>query len=148
MDEAAILERYISEEGLRMTGPRKVVLEAFLGAERHVTAEELHALARRGDPGIGQATVFRAMKLFVAAGLAREARRSDGGMQYEHAWRHEHHDHLVCVSCGLVVEFVDPGIERAQEAVYARHGFVPGAHRMELSGTCPACARKGRRKRG
>jgi Fur family ferric uptake transcriptional regulator len=142
MDESAVLESYLKERGRKMTDPRRIVLKAFLGLERHVTAEELHAAALRLDPGIGQATVFRAVKLFVDAGLAREARQADGGRQYEHAYRHEHHDHLICVDCGLVVEFRNEAVERAQEAIYRANGFVPSGHRLELLGRCPACAGK------
>jgi len=127
-----------------MTAPREMVLRAFLGLERHVSAEEIFAEARRLDASIGQATVFRTIKLLADAGLAREAYRDDGTRQFEHAYRHEHHDHLVCVSCGVIVEFVDPAIERAQETIYRAHGFESVQHHLELRGTCPACKKAGR----
>jgi Fur family transcriptional regulator, ferric uptake regulator len=141
-EERAALEEYLRERGLKMTRPRETVLEVFLALERHVTAEELLALARRVEPGIGQATVFRTIRLLADAGIAREARSDDGAKSYEHAYRHEHHDHLVCQGCGGIVEFRDAAIERAQEAVYRRHGFAPSSHRLELRGYCPACAKK------
>ncbi len=145
--ETAALRDYLSSRGLRMTAPRSAVLEAFLGMERHVGAEELLEAARRLDPGIGQATVFRTIKLLAEAGLAREAVSADGARRYEHAFRHSHHDHLVCRSCGAVVEFVDPAIERAQEAVYQRYGYESAGHRMELIGVCPACAKAAKGKK-
>ncbi|MBN1520203.1 MAG: transcriptional repressor [Spirochaetales bacterium] len=141
-EERAVLERYLKERGLKMTAARETVLEAFLGLETHVTVDDILEAARALDPGIGQATVFRTMKLFADAGLAREACRDDGGRQYEHAWRHAHHDHLTCVDCGKVVEFVDPAIEKAQEAVYRRYGFTSSGHRLELFGRCPDCSKK------
>jgi Fur family transcriptional regulator, ferric uptake regulator len=140
--ERAVLEEYLRERGQKMTSPRETVLDAFLELERHVTAEELLGAARRIDPSIGQATVFRTIKLLAEAGLAREACLEDGARHFEHAYRHEHHDHLVCVSCGGVVEFKDEAIERAQEAIYRKHGFRPSDHRLELLGTCPSCARR------
>ena len=141
-DESIVLERYLRERGLKLTGARMTVLAAFLSVESHVTVDAVYDEAKKIDPGIGQATVFRAMKLFRDAGLAREACHDDGGRQYEHAWRHAHHDHLSCVACGAVVEFVDPAIEKAQEAVYKRYGFGSTGHRLELFGLCPACSKK------
>jgi Fur family transcriptional regulator, ferric uptake regulator len=140
-DELTVLSSYLKSHGRKITAPRMIVLEAFLGLERHVTAEQVFEAARNADPGIGQATVFRTMRLFAEAGLAREARTAAGSMEYEHAYRHAHHDHLICVDCGKVVEFEDEGIEKAQEAVYRSLGFEPTWHRMELLGRCPACAK-------
>lgn len=139
-DERAILERYLRSRGLKMTQARETVLTAFLGLESHVSADAVYEAARRLDPGIGQATVFRTMKLLADAGLAREACRDDGARRYEHAYNHAHHDHLTCVECGAIVEFVDADIERAQEAVYRRYGFASSGHRLELYGLCPDCS--------
>jgi Fur family ferric uptake transcriptional regulator len=139
-DERAQLERYLKERGLKMTRSREAVLEAFLSLQSHVSADAIHEAARRIDPGIGQATVFRTVKLFADAGLAREACMDDGVRQYERAFNQAHHDHLTCVSCGAVVEFVDPDIERAQEAVYRKFCFTSSGHRLQLYGICPACS--------
>lgn len=147
-DERRVLEQYIKERGLKLTAARMTVLEAFMSLESHVTAEAVYEAAKRLDPGIGQATVFRAMKLFRDAGLAREACHDEGARQFEHAWRHAHHDHLSCVRCGAVVEFVDPAIEKAQEAVFKRYGYAADGHRLELYGVCPACAAAGAPLRG
>lgn len=140
-DERSILERYLHTRGLKMTKARETVLEAFLGLESHVSADSIYEAARLIDPGIGQATVFRTVKLLSNAGLAREACRDDGARRYEHAYNHAHHDHLTCTRCGSIIEFNDAAIERAQEAVYGRYGFVPGGHRLELFGLCPSCVR-------
>jgi Fur family ferric uptake transcriptional regulator len=143
---AALLEGYLRERDLKMTGPRRTVLEVFLGIEDHVTAEELFDAVRKVDPGIGQATVFRTIKLLEEAGLARAACRDEGPRSFEHAYRHEHHDHLVCVDCGAIVEFVSSDIERAQGAVYQAHDYEPAGHSLELYGRCPSC-RKALNKR-
>jgi Fur family ferric uptake transcriptional regulator len=142
MGEVAILEDFLRARGQKMTRPRQAVLESFLAIERHVTAEQLYEAVRASDPGIGQATVFRAMRLFVEAGLAREALRDGGPCRYEHAFRHEHHDHLVCAGCGKTVEFADPGIERAQARIYAAHGYKPLRHSLQLFGLCGECSKK------
>jgi Fur family ferric uptake transcriptional regulator len=137
--EYDLFEEHLRRRGLKMTEPRRTILEAFLSLESHVSAEGLLAEARRRDPRIGQATIFRTIKLLAEAGLAREACEDSGGRQYEHAFLHAHHDHLICVSCGKIVEFSDEAIEAAQAAVYRSCGFEPIGHRLELRGTCPDC---------
>jgi Fur family ferric uptake transcriptional regulator len=137
-----VLEAYLREHGQKLTGPRETVLDAFLQIERHVTADELFSAARRIDPTIGQATVFRTIKLLAEAGLAREACPDEGARRYEHAFRHAHHDHLICLGCGAVVEFRNLAIEKAQKEIYQAHGYTPSGHRLELQGYCPACARE------
>jgi Fur family ferric uptake transcriptional regulator len=136
----AVLQSYLRQRGLKMTRPREAVLRAFLDAEGHVTTDTLITAARRIDPRIGQATVFRTVKLLTEAGLARGACSDEGPRQYEHAYRHSHHDHLVCVECGAIVEFADTTIEKAQEAIYKKYGYQSSGHRLELLGRCPSCA--------
>ena len=139
-DERRMLAAFLDERGLRMTVSRQAVLDVFLDTEGHVSAEDLLAKARLIDPGIGQATVFRTINLLADAGIAREACADEGVRTFEHAFNHEHHDHLLCSGCGQVVEFKDEEIEAAQEAVYRRFGFRSMGHRLELLGLCPDCA--------
>jgi Fur family ferric uptake transcriptional regulator len=139
--ETITLENFLKERGQKVTKSRKTVLEAFLSLEGHVTADSLLAEAKKIDPGIGQATVFRTVKLLADAGLAREACQDDGARTYEHAFMHRHHDHLRCERCGKIVEFYDKTIEKAQDAIFHHYGFVPIGHRMELTGLCEKCAR-------
>lgn len=137
--EREALVEYLRDHGLRMTREREVVLAAFVGLERHVTAEELLPEVKKIDPGIGQATVFRTIKLLAEAGLARKACQDEGAISYEHAFHHAHHDHLICLGCSKVIEFKDDAIEKAQDEIYKKHGFRPADHRLELKGYCPKC---------
>ncbi|HEY9054582.1 MAG TPA: Fur family transcriptional regulator [Rectinemataceae bacterium] len=138
--EHSVLETYLKGKGQKLTRARKAVLQAFLDLEGHVTADLLLAAAKRIEPGIGQATVFRTVKLLAQAGLAKEACQDEGSRTYEHAFMHSHHDHLRCERCGKIVEFFDSTIEKAQEAVFKRHGFTAVGHRLELRGLCSECA--------
>ena len=138
-DEQSFFERYLKQRGLKMTQPRATVLKVFLKTEGHLTVEALAEAVKKIDPGIGQATVFRTIKLLSDSGLARDACQDEGPRQFEHAFRHSHHDHLQCVACGRIIEFYDAGIEKNQEAVFRRYGFSPTGHRMELFGICPDC---------
>lgn len=142
MDERIVFEKYLRTQKLKMTSPRETVLEAFVATEGHLSADDILAAARRIDPGIGQATVFRTVKLLAEAGLARDACQDDGPRKYEHAYRHSHHDHLLCIRCGRIVEFCDTAIEKAQDGIFAAHGFKPTGHTLELRGLCSECSGK------
>lgn len=139
-NERVLFEQFLRSRDLKMTSPRETVLNAFLQTEGHLSAEDIFDAARTLDPGIGQATVFRTVKLLSEAGLARDACQDKGPRKYEHAYHHPHHDHLLCVRCGKIIEFCDPGIEKAQDAIFGRYGFKAVGHMMELKGLCADCA--------
>ena len=140
-DERRVFEGYLRSRGLKMTTARETVLAAFLKTEGHMSAEELFDTARKIDPGLGQATVFRTLKLLADSGLARDACQDEGPRRYEHSYKHSHHDHLVCIGCGKIVEFCDSGIEKTQNAIFKKYGFSPSDHKLELRGLCAECAK-------
>lgn len=145
MDHARdIFERYLAGRPLKHSQQRQAILDVFLAAEHHLTAEELHRLAKRRHPKIGFATVYRTLKLLRAAGLCRELKMEDGTARYEHLYGHAHHDHLICTRCGRYEEVVEPAIEALQEKLARRHGFTVERHRLELYGRCRQCQSKGK----
>ena len=117
--------------GLRMTGPRRTIARVLSEAEDHPDVEELHARAAKVDPGISLATVYRTVKLFEEAGILDRLEFGDGRARYEDADR-DHHDHLIDMGTGEVIEFVDPEIEALQEKIAARLGYRLIGHRLEL----------------
>lgn len=141
-DERRIFEHFLGKKGLRETPQRERILDEFLKREQHTTAEELYDIVKGRDPTIGQATVYRVLKLLCEAGLAREVDFGDGVMRYEHLYGHQHHDHLVCTSCGKTVEIVDPAIEELQRRLAESAGFQLTDHEMYLYGLCKACRAK------
>lgn len=126
-------------KGLRSTRQRDIILDFFLSTHQHVSTEELYLKVRASHPGIGYATVYRTLKLFVEAGLAREILLHDGQTRYEHAVAGEHHDHLVCTGCNAIIEFENETIEKLQDEIAARHGFLIRSHKMEIYGLCASC---------
>jgi len=120
-------------KGLRMTDQRRVVAKVIGDADDHPDVEELYARAARIDPKISLATVYRTVKLFEEAGLLDKLEFGDGRARYEDAMR-DHHDHLIDVNTGQVIEFVDPEIEALQERIAARLGYRLIGHRLELLG--------------
>ena len=119
--------------GLRMTDQRRVVARVVGASEDHPDVEELYARAAKIDPRISIATVYRTVKLFEEAGILDRLEFGDGRARYEDAER-DHHDHLIDVNSGEVIEFVDPEIEALQERIAARLGYRLVGHRLELLG--------------
>lgn len=141
--ELEVLARFINEKGLRHTHQRAVILDAFLSTERHVSIDELYRLVRRRDSSIGYTTVYRTMKILSEAGLCGEIDIGDGVLRFEHKYGHGHHDHLICMKCGRLIEVVKPVIERLQDGLAKEHGFTPLTHRLQIFGLCKRCLKKG-----
>jgi Fur family ferric uptake transcriptional regulator len=135
---------YLRKHGLRKTAQRELVLNAFLSTEGHVTAEDLYSRLRsRGR--ISYTTVYRTLKYLEASGVARVVELGDGVTRYEHDIGHEHHDHLVCTSCGKIIEVRSQRIEELQDKLVKAHKFQPETHRLQIFGLCDACRKKKRR---
>lgn len=120
-------------KGLRMTDQRRVVARVIGESDDHPDVEELYARAAKVDPKISIATVYRTVKLFEEAGILDKLEFGDGRARYEDAER-DHHDHLIDVNSGDVIEFIDPDIEELQERIAARLGYKLVGHRLELLG--------------
>jgi len=120
-------------KGLRMTGQRRTIAQVLQQSEDHPDVEELYARASAEDSGISIATVYRTVKLFEEAGILERLEFGDGRARYEDAER-DHHDHLIDMQTGEVIEFVDPEIEALQEKIAAKLGYTLKGHRMELYG--------------
>lgn len=132
MTRATIIKR-CEAKGLRMTGQRRTIAEVLQSSEDHPDVEELYARASNQDPNISIATVYRTVKLFEEAGILEKLEFGDGRARYEDAER-EHHDHLIDLSSGEVIEFVDAEIEALQEKIAAKLGYELRGHRLELYG--------------
>jgi len=119
--------------GLRMTEQRRIVARVIGAADDHPDVEELYARASAIDPRISIATVYRSVKLFEESGILERLEFGDGRARYEDAER-DHHDHLIDMNSGEVIEFVDPEIEALQDRIAARLGYRLKGHRLELYG--------------
>ena len=135
------LRRFLHDKGLKATRQRELVADSFLASHEHVSADELYREISAQHPGIGYATVYRTLKLLKEAGLAAERHFGEGFARFEPLEPGQHHDHLICTSCGTIVEFENPDIESLQNRVAERHGFSIDYHRLELYGRCKACRR-------
>lgn len=120
-------------KGLRMTGQRRIIAGVLEESDDHPDVEELYARASARDAGISIATVYRTVKLFEEAGILERLEFGDGRARYEDAER-DHHDHLIDLNSGEVIEFVDAEIEALQERIAAKLGYELRGHKLELYG--------------
>lgn len=120
-------------KGLRMTDQRRTIAAVLEESDDHPDVEELYSRASGRDPKISIATVYRTVKLFEEAGILDKLEFGDGRARYEDAER-DHHDHLIDMHSGEVIEFVDPEIEQLQERIAAKLGYKLKGHRLELYG--------------
>lgn len=120
-------------KGLRMTGQRRIIARVLQDSVDHPDVEALYARASALDAGISIATVYRTVKLFEEAGILERLEFGDGRARYEDAER-EHHDHLIDMNSGEVIEFVDPDIEALQEKIAQKLGYELKGHKLELYG--------------
>lgn len=137
--EIEILEKFIKEKGLRYTPQREEILKIFLGVEKHLSADELHKIVKKKNPGIGYVTVYRTMKLLEKAGLCSSIDFGDGISRFEHRYGHGHHDHLICIKCGSYAEVVKPEIEKLQDELAKERRFMPLKHKLQIFGICRKC---------
>ena len=127
------LEKVCLEKGMRMTEQRRVIARVLSMASDHPDVEELHRRAHAVDPHISIATVYRTVRLFEESGILTRHDFRDGRSRYEVA-SEKHHDHLIDMRSGAVMEFVDPEIEALQKAIAERLGYRLVDHRLELYG--------------
>lgn len=127
-----IIER-CEAKGLRITGQRRIIADVLQESDDHPDVEELYARASAQDDNISIATVYRTVKLFEESGILEKVEFGDGRARYEDAER-EHHDHLIDMNTGEVIEFVDPEIEELQEKIAQRLGYQLKGHKLELYG--------------
>lgn len=134
------IESLCAEKGLRITEQRRVIARVLSEADDHPDVEAVHERSAAIDPGISIATVYRTVRLFEEAGILERHDFGNGRSRYEAA-AEAHHDHLIDVETGKVIEFVDPELEALQKAIAEKLGFRLVDHRMELYGV--ALDRKG-----
>ncbi len=133
MQQPIDIEALCAERGLRITEQRRIIARVLSSSSDHPDVEKLHQRAIAIDPGISIATVYRTVRLFEEAGILDRHDFGDGRSRYEAA-PEAHHDHMIDVESGKVLEFVDPELEALQRQIAERLGFRLVDHRMELYG--------------
>ena len=138
------IEQMLRDHELKVTWQRMELLKLLSSTEEHFDAEEIFLRLRRRKKNVSRATVYRSLDTLVDQGLVNKLDFGDGRMRYERSGeKDEHHDHLICIQCGKVVEFFNLEIEALQIAICQENGFTPTDHTMHIYGLCPECRQGG-----
>ena len=134
---------FLDQQGLKLTSERTALVCEIFSIHYHFEADELLFKMKQKNVKISRATVYRTLELLVKSGLVRRVHLGEDHYHYEHVRGDSHHDHLVCTTCGTVIEFHDADLERRQLEICERKKFLPTFHNLQILGICDACMRKG-----
>ena len=133
----------LRDDGRRLTPQRQRILEVLLDTDQHLDIDEIRERANHSGARVSSATVYRTMRMLVDAGHIKERHFKNESARYEYVEAGSHHDHLICTSCGEVVEFNNETIEELQEKLAQDHNYKMTAHKHEIYGLCPKCQAPG-----
>ena len=142
MADQKLLNRFkeaLTMEGLKYTPQRIAVLEEIIKEKGHRESEEIYLALKKRGQHVSRATVYRTMDILVNNGFARKMNLGDGRARYESKVNSPHHDHLVCMDCGLIIEFMDQKIEDLQDEIAIQYEFQLKRHIHQLFGLCKKC---------
>jgi len=144
---AARFAEYLSRNHLKMTRERRAILERVLSLRGHFDMDQLHALLNESGLAVSRATLYRTLPRLVDAGLVHKVEMAHGQARYEPIFGRHHHDHMVCLECGTIIEFESREIERLQEEVCRKKKFKMTGHTHQIRGLCSRCGDRSRREK-
>lgn len=137
--EKKVFREFLSSKGLKFTKERQRILDAVFAFHGHFDPEELFKTMRSKGLQVSKASVYRTLPLLVESGLVEQVEKNDKHAHYEHTFGHGHHDHLICMKCGTVIEVFSPKLERIQDELCMVSGFKGVTHTLEIKGYCCNC---------
>ena len=138
-----IFTEFLEKKDLKLTSQRRTILREAMEASGHFSAEKLLQFSKKVDPTTSKATVYRTLVLLKESGILEEQDFGDGKKLYERAQGRSHHDHLICIRCGAIIEFENQKIEDLQNAEAAKNRFKIVYHSLKLFGFCAGCQARG-----
>jgi Fur family ferric uptake transcriptional regulator len=136
-------EDYLRAQDLKLTEQRFEILDRVSTIGRHFTADDLVDEFRRRKAGPSKSTIYRTLTLLTECNILEEHKFANNPSSvYELAWGRDHHDHLICTTCGAIIEFFDEKLENVQDSAAETLGFEPLSHSLKIYGTCAACVSK------
>ncbi len=132
--------KFLKRKNMKITQSRLKLIDLIAQYGKHFEVEELvNWIASQGDKGVSRSTIYRTIKLLQEFGVIKEVIKQNNRTIYEFVAGKAHHDHLVCMECGKIIEFVNEDIEKLQDEVCERYNFLPTHHRLEIFGICADC---------
>lgn len=139
-----IFNKFLKDRGQRLTRERAGILRKILSYRGHFDPESLYLKIRETGLKASRASVFRTLNLLCECGLIEKVRKTEHGTIYERTFGHAHHDHMLCIMCGNIIEFYSEDIERLQESLCNKRNFQGVNHTLEIRGYCKKCREKRR----
>jgi Fur family ferric uptake transcriptional regulator len=136
-------QNFLAGQGLKLTNERVALVRQIFSQHYHFEADELLFKMKEKKLKISRATIYRTLELLVKSGMVRRVHLGEDHYHYEYVSGNSHHDHLICTTCGSVIEFHDPLLEQRQLEICERKKFTPTFHNLQILGLCDACQRKG-----
>jgi len=133
---------FIKSKDLRYTPEREIIVKEVFANRAHFTIDELYSRTRKTHKKLAKSSIYRTLPLLVKSGLVKEVLYENGEFRYERVYGYEHHDHMKCLGCGKIMEFREKKIERFQDKVCKKYGFLMRDHKLEIRGYCKACGEK------
>jgi Fur family ferric uptake transcriptional regulator len=141
--EITRFQDFLQQQGLKLTSERTALVREIFSIHYHFEADELLFKMKEKAVKISRATVYRTLELLVKSGMVRRVHLGEDHYHYEHVTGNSHHDHLICTTCGGVIEFHDEVLEARQREICEKKKFTPTFHNLQILGVCESCRRKG-----
>lgn len=134
-----IFKDFLKNKGLKLTKEREAIIGEIYSLHGHFDPDELLVRLRKKGSRVSKASIYRTIPLLIESGLIEEVIKVDKHAHYEHTYGHGHHDHMICMKCGKVIEFHSNSLEALQEKVCRDNGFSGKSHTLEIKGYCRKC---------
>ena len=141
--EISRFENFLGTQGLRLTQERVALVREIFSTHYHFEADELLLKMKQKAVKISRATIYRTLELLVKSGMVRRVHLGEDHYHYEYVSGNSHHDHLICTTCGSVIEFHDTTLENRTREICEKKKFTPTFHNLQILGICDPCRRKG-----
>ncbi len=141
--EKETFREFLSRKGLKFTKERQRILAEVFSYHGHFDPEQILIGMRNKNIKVSKASIYRTLPLLLESGLIEQVERNDKHAHYEHTFGHGHHDHLICLKCGKVIEVFSPKLEALQEELCKEHKFDGIKHTLEIKGVCRNCGQGG-----
>ncbi len=137
------LKNNLKKKGMRLTKARKKIIEILTSSKKHLSPDEIYSILKKSCPSTGYATVYRTLRILTDERITRKRKFNERISVYELVQdERKHHDHIICLGCGSIKEFEDERIEKLQEEIAKKFGFVIEDHKLELYGFCSNCKKQ------
>ena len=139
MMEKQKFDEFISNKGLKLTREREEIVQEILRTEGHFAPDELFVKLKARGSKVSRASIYRTIPLLVESGMIEEVERVDKHAHYERVSQNSHHDHMICIRCGRIIEFYSESLERMQERLCRQENFRGVRHCLDILGICDKC---------